>query len=185
MRLKKTYTMCIVITLVMAMFFSCTKSNSTTNNGVGVTKDKAIAEAFEVQLKYTDSGRLTAILNADKILDFTNKEFAYWEFPDGIALDMIDIDGKVSTVTADYAISYQKTGLIDMQGNVDIKTADSTHLEAQQLYWDQNLSWVFTDQPYKSTLPDGTINNGNGFDANQNFTVLNSRINDGIMFVKE
>lgn len=174
----------MVIAFAMTMFFSC-KSDTTRQSSAGIKQEKAIAEAFEVQLKYTDSGRLTAILNADKILDFTNKEFAFYEFPDGLTLDMIDIDGKISTVTADYAISYQETGLIDMKGNVDIKTADSTHLEATQLYWDQNLSWVFTDQPYKSTLPDGTINRGDGFDANQNFTVLNSRINDGIMYIKE
>mgnify|MGYP001793161063 FL=1 len=88
-------------------------------------------------------------------------------------------------VTSDYAISYKQTGIIDMRGNVDIKTADSTHLKANQLYWDQNINWVFTDQKYKSYLPDGTINEADGFDANQDFTILNSRINDGVMFIEE
>ena len=174
----------IVIAFAMTMFFSC-KSENAQKPILPGAQEKAIAEAFEVQLKYTDSGRLTAILNADRILDYTNKEFPFKEFPDGVTLDMIDKEGQISTITADYAISYDETGLIDMIGNVDIKTADSTHLEANQLFYDTNLNWVFTDQPYKSTLPDGTINEGSGFDANQNFTVLNSRSNDGIMFIKE
>jgi len=44
---------------------------------------------------------------------------------------------------------------------------------------------VFTDQPYKSILPDGTVNDADGFDANQDFTILNSRTNEGIMFIEE
>ncbi|WP_240486169.1 LPS export ABC transporter periplasmic protein LptC [Aquimarina atlantica] len=166
------------------MFFSC---QSTTKNDLGglILEDAPIAEGYEINLKYTDSGRLTAILKTSKILDYSNTSFAYHEFPEGIVLDIIDKEGKVSVVTSDYAISYQQTGLIDMRGNVDIKTSDSTHLQAKQLYWDQNISWIFTDQPYKSYLPDGTINEADGFDANQDFTILNSRINDGVMFIEE
>lgn len=174
----------IVTAFVVTMFFSC---QSTVNNQQDYlfSEDAPIAEAYEVNLKYTDSGRLTAILKTAKILDYSNRSFAYHEFPEGIVLDIIDKEGKVSVVTSDYAISYQHTGLIDMRGNVDIQTADSTHLQAEQLYWDQNINWIFTDQPYKSYLPDGTINEADGFDANQDFTILNSRINDGVMFIEE
>ncbi|WP_196909235.1 MULTISPECIES: LPS export ABC transporter periplasmic protein LptC [unclassified Aquimarina] len=174
----------IVTAFAVTMFFSC---QSTTKNDLGglILEDAPIAEGYEINLKYTDSGRLTAILKTSKILDYSNKPFVYHEFPEGIVLDIIDKEGKVSVVTSDYAISYQQTGLIDMRGNVDIRTADSTHLQAKQLYWDQNINWIFTDQPYKSYLPDGTINEADGFDANQDFTILNSRINDGVMFIEE
>ncbi len=174
----------IVTALVVTMFFSCQSKNSNTQQYL-TSNEAPIAEAFEVNLKYTDSGRLTAVLKTPKVLDFTNKFFGYHEFPEGIILDIIDKDGKVSVVTSDYAISYKQTGLIDMRGNVDIKTADSTHLQAEQLYWDQNINWIFTDYPYKSYLPDGTINEADGFDANQDFTILNSRSNDGVMFIEE
>lgn len=174
----------IVTAFAVTMFFSC-QSVTKNDQGYSLLEETPIAEAYEVNLKYTDSGRLTAVLKTPKVLDFSNKSFAYHEFPEGIVLDIIDKDGKVSVVTSDYAISYQETGLIDMRGNVDIQTADSTHLQAKQLYWDQNINWVFTDQPYKSYLPDGTINEADGFDANQDFTILNSRINDGVMFIEE
>ncbi|GGX22801.1 LPS export ABC transporter periplasmic protein LptC [Aquimarina muelleri] len=174
----------IVIVFAMTMFFSC-QSIKKKKQSYSISEETPIAEVFEVNLKYTDSGRLAAILKTPKILDFSNKDFAYFEFPEGVVLDIIDKEGKVSVVRSDYAISYKQTGLIDMRGNVDIKTADSTHLQAQQLYWDQNINWIFTDQPYKSYLPDGTINEADGFDANQDFTILNSRINDGVMFIKE
>ena len=173
----------IVTAFAVTMFFSCQSSQG--NQNYIVSEEAPIAEAFDVNLKYTDSGRLTAVLKTPRVLDFTNKSFGYHEFPEGIVLDVIDKEGKVSVITSDYAISYQQTGLIDMRGNVDIKTADSTHLQANQLYWDQNISWIFTDQPYKSLLPDGTINEADGFDANQDFTILNSRINEGVMFIEE
>ncbi|WP_438425790.1 LPS export ABC transporter periplasmic protein LptC [Aquimarina macrocephali] len=185
MQNKKIYTIVNIVTaFAVTMFFSC---QSTTKNDLGglILEDAPIAEGYEINLKYTDSGRLTAILKTSKILDYSNKSFVYHEFPEGIVLDIIDKEGKVSVVTSDYAISYQQTGLIDMRGNVDIQTADSTHLQAKQLYWNSNINWIFTDQPYKSYLPDGTINEADGFDANQDFTILNSRINDGVMFIEE
>ncbi|WP_299434688.1 LPS export ABC transporter periplasmic protein LptC [uncultured Aquimarina sp.] len=185
MQKKNLYILLNFVTaFAVTLFFSCQSNVSKTNN-YNITEDAPVAEAYEVNLKYTDSGRLTAILKTPKVKDYTNKNFGYQEFPEGIILDIIDKDGKVSVVKSDYAIFYKNTGLIDMRGNVDIKTADSTHLIARQLYWDQSINWVFTDQPYKSYLPDGTVNEADGFDANQDFTILNSRINEGIMFIEE
>ncbi|MBP2831693.1 LPS export ABC transporter periplasmic protein LptC [Aquimarina sp. U1-2] len=173
-----------VTAFVVTLFFSC-QTKKVKDQSYVISEEAPIGEAFDVNLKYTDSGRLTAVLNAKKILDYTHRSFAYHEFPEGIILDVIDKEGKVSKITADYAISYRQTGLIDMSGNVDIRTADSTHLKANQLYWDQNINWVFTDQPYKSYLPGGDINEADGFDANQDFTILNSRTNDGVILIKE
>ncbi len=185
MRLK-TYNILIsiVTVFIVTMFFSC-QSNKNNSKGHLISEDAPIAEAFKVNLKYTDSGRLTAVLKTPRVLDFTNRSFGYHEFPEGIVLDIIDKEGKVSVVTSDYAISYQQTGLIDMRGNVDIFTADSTRLKAEQLYWDQNINWIFTDYPYKSDMSDGNINEADGFDANQDFTILNSRSNDGLIFIEE
>jgi len=173
----------IVTAFAVTMFFSCQSNAPKLDKNF--MEDAPIAEGYGVHLKYTDSGRLTAILKTPKLKDYSNKGFGYQEFPEGVVLDVIDKDDKISVIKADYAIFYKETGLIDMQGNVDIKTADSTHLVAKQLYWDQNINWVFTDQPYTSYLPDGTVNEADGFDANQDFTILNSRINDGVMFIEE
>ncbi len=183
---QKTYDIIksIVTVCTVAMFFSC-QVEKKSDQGYRDLDDVPIAEGYELNLKYTDSGQLIAILKTPSVLDYSNKSFAYFEFPKGIILDIIDKEGKISVVKADYAISYKETGIIDMRGNVDIQTADSTHLKAKQLYWDQSINWVFTDQKYTSYLPDGTVNEADGFDANQDFTILNSRINDGVMFIEE
>ncbi len=172
----------VVMIAIMATFFSCQSKHKNTQQLPSV-ENAPIGEAYDVILKYTENGKTIAVLKAPLILDYTHLDFGYNEFPEGVILDVIDKEDNVSVIIADYAISYDKTRLIDMIGHVDIKTADSTHLKAKQLYWDQNINWIFTDQPYQSKLSNGAINNGDGFDANQDFTTLNSRTNIGVQIL--
>lgn len=144
---------------------------------------QAIAEGLN--LKYTDSGRMVANLKSPKMLDFTNKDFPYREFPDGVEVEFFDENDQKSTLTANYGIIYEKTGLIDLRGDVVLYTSDSTKLEASQLYWDQNRSWVFTDKSNRIQFPNGALNEGEGFDSNQNFGNFRSRTNVGVQIIEE
>ncbi len=144
---------------------------------------QAVAEGLN--LKFTDSGRLVAILRSPKMFDYTNKNFPFREFPDGLEVEFFDENNKKNTITSDYGIIYDETGLIDLRGNVVIVTSDSTQLEANQLYWDQNKSWVFTDRPNTIKFPDGGVNRGQGFDSNQNFGNFRSRTNIGVQILDE
>lgn len=139
-------------------------------------------EGKGVNMKYTDSGSVVVNLKAPALLDYGNKEFPYNEFPQGIELYLWQ-DGKLSTVFSDYAIQYEKTGIVDLRKNVVVVTSDSVVLKAQQLYWDQSREWVFTDQPYQIQLKDGSINNGASFDSSQDFTTFISRNNQGTQLI--
>lgn len=173
-----------VVACALALFSSCNEAEKKPV-ATAFLESAPIAEGHDILMKYTTRGKLTAVLKTPKMLDFTQRDFGFWEFPEGVDLDLIDEKGKVSTITADYALSYKQTGLVDMRGNIIIKTPDSMRLKAQQLYWDQNIKWVFTDQDYTSILPDGTINHASGFDANQDFTSLNSRTNKGVLLLQD
>ena len=72
-----------------------------------------------------------------------------------------------------------------MRNNVKIITADSVILTTSQLYWDTRKEWVFTDRKYKIRLSNGTENTGVGFDADQDFTIFNSRSNTGIQILED
>ncbi len=119
------------------------------------------------------------------MLDYTNKSFPYREFPDGVEVEFFDEKNKKNTVTADYGIVYELTKLIDLQGNVVILTADSTKLEASQIFWDQDRSWIFTDKPNTIRFPDGSYTEDLGFDSNQDFSNFRSRTNTGIQIIEE
>ena len=61
-----------------------------------------IAENF--QLTYTDSANTVAIIKAKKNLDYTNLDFPYYEFPDGLNVVFFDEFKNKTQVFADYAI---------------------------------------------------------------------------------
>jgi LPS export ABC transporter protein LptC len=157
----------IVTTVVVTMFFSC-QSNLDKVSKIGVSENEPIGVAEDINLKRTDSGRVIANLISPKMLDFSNRDFAYNEFPDGVHLDLFDDDNNKSTVDADYAIVYDKTNLIDMRGNVILASYKKDTLFAEQLFYDQEREWLFTNQPV-TYRKDRDIINGKGFDSDIKF----------------
>ncbi len=174
-----------IVTLIgVTMLFSC-QGNLEEIRALDLEGDDPQAEAKGLNLTYTDSGRVVATLKGERMLDFMNKNFPYYEFPDGLEVEFFDKEGEKNTITANYGIVYDKTGLVDLQGDVVILTSDSTRLEADQLYWDQKISWIFTDNPNKIRFPNGALNEGQGFDANQNLGNFRSRSNVGIQIIED
>ncbi len=136
-----------------------------------------------VRFVYTDSGKVVSEMMTDTYLDFTNLDFSYQEFPDGVEVHFYD-SGQENTVTSKYAIRFDETELVDLRDSVVLTTADGNILQAEQLYWDQKNQWVFTNEPYRITFSDGSYNDGaDGFDANEDFTVFLSRRNDGVQII--
>lgn len=184
--MTKTYNIFkgIVTTIVVTMLFSC-EGNLKKVRAMELVGENPQAIGKDLHLKYTDSGRVVATLQSSKMYDFTNMEFPYREFPDGVKVEFFDEQKKKNTVTANYAIIFDQTGLIDLRGNVVLVTSDSTRLEADQLFWDQNQGWVFTDRPNTIRFANGALNKGEGFDSDLNFTNFRSRTNVGIQVIEE
>ena len=186
MHAKKHYMIINFVTaFAVTLFFSCNSKGGSEQVPFNFV-DAPDGIGKEVQLKYTDSGRLRLVLRTPRILDYTSGSFGYRKFPDGLVVDIFDKKGeRQAVITSEYGISYERTGIIDLQGNVDIRTGDSLHLQAPQLYLDQKNSWVFTDNQYKVTFANGSFNDGHGFDASQDLSNFNSRTNVGVQFIEE
>ena len=155
-----------ITVLFVIVFFSCKDNYEDIKRMQKVSVEPAgIAE--NINLKHTDSGVLKAHLISSKMLDYSNKEFSYTVFPEGIELYVFEKENK-TTITADHAVVYDQTNLIDLRGNVNILTYDGKKLMAEQLYYDQKEEWLFTNKPYKYAAEDGGYNIGKGgFDSNQ------------------
>ena len=136
-------------------------------------------EADSLNLKYTDSGKIKSILKSPKMLDYSNIQNAFTEFPKGIHLTLIDEKDNKSTVVADYAISYKKTEIIDLQGNVIITSHDGKKLETSQLYFDQKNEWFFTEKLFKYTDEAGGYLEGPGVDFSKDFKIFNMQKSNG------
>ncbi|MEO6347733.1 MAG: LPS export ABC transporter periplasmic protein LptC [Aquaticitalea sp.] len=183
MNLYKTHIFKLIVTaFVVTMFFSC-KDNFKEVQQIGVLQNEPIGIAENINLKYTDSGIVKANLMSPKMKDYSNRQFSFSEFPEGIKLLLYD-KGKKSTILADYAISYSDTDLIDLQKNVIIITQQNDSIFADQLYYDQKNERIFSNEPFKFVSPT-QIMTGEGFTSDKDFKNFEAVGGTGIIYLDE
>ena len=157
----------LVIALAMTLFFSCGNDLNTVSN-IDVAANAPAGVADSLNLKYTDSTFLKANLISPKMYDYSNRDFPFNEFTDGVVLHTYDGDTK-STIYSDYAITYKDTDVIDLRGNVIIAMATKDTLFTEQLYFNKETNWLFNN--VKVTLKSQDyVTHGVGFDSDLDFT---------------
>ncbi|HEA31081.1 MAG TPA: LPS export ABC transporter periplasmic protein LptC [Leeuwenhoekiella sp.] len=173
-----------VAAFAVTLFFACA-DNSEELHRFNQRAEGPAAKGEGIVLRYTDSGMVKATLRTPYMLDYSISEFPYQEFPDGIDVTFVGDDKKENHITSKYAKLFKQTNLVDLRKNVVLILSDSTTLKTSQLYWDQRNNWVFTNKAYTINFPDGSFNNGQGFDSSENFKNFLSSGNQSKMFIKE
>ena len=168
----------IFVCFICSSFIFC-ESNINEVRKINLSELNPVGEAEKFNLKYTDSGKIKAILVSPQMLDYSNLKFPFSEFPKGIKVTIYDDGGNKSYVTANYAISYSKSNLIDLRGDVKITTSEGKKLETEQLYYDQANEWFFTQKQYKFTDKVSVIN-GVGIDFSKDFSILDTQTINGV-----
>ncbi len=161
----------IATTCLVAMFFSCTNSKKEVRDFLA-DKNLPIGSAKNIYHIKKDSGKITSKTQAPIFYDFSNrKEHPYNEFVKGVKIVSIDKLGKDSTtITGNYALSYSKTSVSEIKGNVVILShRENTKLETNQLFWDQKEHYFFTEDGFRLTTLKDTIS-GFGFESKENLT---------------
>jgi LPS export ABC transporter protein LptC len=167
------YKLTFVLAVLFLMLVSCE------NNFREVQKSNLVefapsGEADTINLKYTDSGKIKAVLVSPKMLDYATLEFPYTEFPNGIKVTLFDENNKKTYITAKHAVSYKNTNVIDLSGSVKISNDAGQLLETEQLYFDQKNDWFYTEKRYKFTDLKGN-SFGEGVDFSKDFKIINSQ----------
>lgn len=151
------------------MLFSCSNNTQEVRDFLA-SKNLPIGVAKEAYHVYKDSGRITSKLITPLLYDFSNrKQHPYNEFPRGIKI--VNFEGKDSvTITGDYALSYSKTSVSEIKGNVVVLNhAEQSRLETERLLWDQNTKYFFSEKPFiLSTLKDTVY--GVGFECKEDLS---------------
>jgi len=143
------------------------------------TKNVVVSDSLE-------SSRVITVLTSPTQEDFTNLEFPYRTFPNGLLVDFFDDQDQKSIVKADYGIIYSATNLIDLRGNVVLESHDGKKLETSQLYLDQDNEWIHTHETFTYTNPeDGTIMDGEGMDFSKDRNFLYAHKTYGLMLIPE
>jgi LPS export ABC transporter protein LptC len=161
-------------TILFCFALTGCESNFREVQKMGFAEFTPSGDADGINLKYTDSGRITANLVSPKMLDYATVQYPFTEFPKGIHLTLYDKNGKQTYVDAKYAVSYKATNLIDLQDNVKISNQNGEMLETGQLYYDQKNEWFFTEKKFKFTSSKG-VSYGEGIDFSKDFKKVNSQ----------
>ncbi|MEL1243514.1 LPS export ABC transporter periplasmic protein LptC [Flavobacterium sp. DGU11] len=173
MKFHKIY---IVIAVFAGLLFSC-ESNLKDVQRINTVTFSPAGETENINLKYTDSGKVKAILVSPLMKDFSNLQYGFNEFPKGVHVTLFDGPQKKTNVVSDYAIWYNKSDIIDLQGNVRITSDDGKVMETQQLYYDQKNEWFYTEKRFKFTDEKGSYIEGPGVDFSKDFKVFNAQRN--------
>lgn len=168
----------IVLIAVVFVLFAC-ESTFKDVQRINNVEFSPVGQTENINLKYTDSGKVKAILVSPLMLDYSHLENGFNEFPKGVHVTLLDEGNKKSYVVSDYAITYENTDIIDLQGNVKITSSDGAVLETEQLFYDQKNEWFYTEKTFKFTDKEGGYLTGPGIDFSKDFTVMNAQQNRG------
>ena len=163
-----------IVAILFCFFEIGCESNFRDVQKMGFADFSPSGDADGINLKYTDSGRITANLISPKMLDYATVEYPFTEFPKGIHLTLFDKNGKQTYIDAMYAVSHKTTNIIDLQNAVKISNQNGELLETEQLYYDQKNEWFFTEKKFKFTSPKG-VSYGEGIDFSKDFKKVNSQ----------
>lgn len=170
-----------VMAFVVTLFFGC-ESNFKDVQKINFSEFTPSGEADSLTMKYTDSGKIKAVLISSKMKDYSSVEFPFTEFPKGVFVTLYDNKAKRTFVKSDYAVSFKGTDLIDLRGNVKITSEQGGQfLETEQLYYDQKNEWFFTEKYFKLTDPKNGATTGEGIDFNKDFKVINYQKVKGVI----
>lgn len=179
------YIKSIAVVFASAMFFSCTNDAKEVRDFLA-DKNLPIGEAYNINHKHTDSGRVDIKMKAPAMLDFSNREnHPYNEFPKGIKITSIEKNGDSVTVEGDYARSYRKTQISEIKNNVVvINYAQKNKLVTEQIYWDQKTHYFFTEKKFAFYTVSDTIY-GTGFEATEDLKTWWVKNQSGVINIKE
>ncbi len=171
--------------LLVALLFSCGNDLKEVQDFLA-DKNLPIGVAENVNLIHTDSGKVKNKFLTTLLHDYNNREkHPYQEFPKGVKIITFDKKGDSTTLLADYAIVYSKTGISEAKGNVKIVNhKEKSKLFTEQLFWDQTTHYIYTEKPFRLITKADTIN-GKGFESNENLSHVVMKNIDGAIYVKE
>jgi LPS export ABC transporter protein LptC len=183
---KKIFLKSITVLVATVMLFSCTNNTKEVRDFLA-SKNLPIGKATDAYHIYKDSGRITSKLITPLLYDFSNrKEHPYNEFPKGLKIINFERNGLDSvTIIGDYALSYAKTSVSEIKGNVVVLNhTENSKLETDQLYWDQNTKYFFSEKKFTLTNPKDTVF-GVGFECKEDLSMHLAKKTTGILETTE
>jgi LPS export ABC transporter protein LptC len=154
------------------LFFLIVFSSCNTEPTISISKNKKIpvSIASNFTMTYTDSTLTKSFVSGKMHYDYTNDKLNFSEFFEDVNLIIYDVN-KTTTISSEYAIVYNSFRFMEFQGNVKITTTEGELLITNQLYYDTENEWLFTEDDFEYTDKTNKII-ANRLDSNRDFTDL-------------
>ncbi|MFM1808579.1 MAG: hypothetical protein RLZZ242_1304 [Bacteroidota bacterium] len=134
----------------------------------------------------SDSTRVVAILESVLNENYENRNFRFQRFPKGIEITLYNELNQPTRVIADSALYYLDTGMLNLMGNVKVFSFDQKKLYTDQLFWDRERSWVFSERPFTYENPEeGTLMKGTGMQFSRDFSTFEALKTSGVLELSE
>lgn len=167
---RHKYALQSIIILIMVLFCAC-----------GSKKDKAQLleidgrfpdeSAENMTITVSDSGRTNFILFTPMLNRYYAEDSTFAEFPKGVLVTSFDDYGrKQAMITADYACQINNNFYRATDNVVIYDIANGDSILTDEVIWDQRKHAIFSTKPVKQVKSDGSVNYGDGFDADERFT---------------
>lgn len=145
--------------------------------------EPAVEKGTDISLWYNEEGRQRIKLTAPQIVQHKVDD-PYVEFPKGLNVwfynDSLEV---VSTLSAKYAIRYDKEQQTIFRDSVVIHNRLDEEVYTEEMTWDEGEEKVFSDKFVRIITPDKRIT-GKGFEANQEFTEYTIKQITGQVYVQ-
>lgn len=175
----------ILALLCMVFFISCRDEFKTVSrmDFNGKYPDES---ATDMELVFSDSGIINYIIEIPLLNKYLGTN-PYMDCPKGITITSYTETGqKQSRLTADYAISYDNDMRMEASKNVVITDLiNNETIETEQIIWDKKKRRIHSNVEVRQKKADGTVNIGDGFDADERFTQYSVRNPRGEMLADE
>jgi len=155
-----------------SLFFIIVFSSCISEPTITISNNKKIpvSIARNFTMTYTDSTLTKSFVSGKIHYDYTNDDLNFSEFFEDVELIIYD-ENKTSTISSDYAIVYNSYRFMEFKGNVEIITTGGEFLTTNQLYYDTENEWLFTEDNFEYTDTTNKII-ANRLDSNRDFTDL-------------
>lgn len=173
-----------IITVVLFACFAC-ENDIAEVEALQARMDAKIETVKDVEILYSDSAQVKVRITAETMLNKLDPNDPHQEFIDGVFVEFFTPNGLInSTLTANYAIRYERKGLVITRDSVVWHSIDDQKLETEELIWDEKKEDIYTHK-FARISTSKEIITGHGFRAKQDFSNAKIQAVDGIISVDQ
>jgi LPS export ABC transporter protein LptC len=123
-------------------------------------------EGWNSTIVVSDSGRITAIIDAGYIRVFESSQQT--QMSSGVKVRFFNPQGiQTSVLTSEEGSVDETTNNLEARKNVIVISSDSSQMNTEQLFWDNQRQLIYTPAYVEITTPKERLQ-GHGFESDQN-----------------